>query len=355
MKVLIYPKAHGNSYHELLYGQLRKDYPNDRFTYLTATPWVIVGFPVVAAFKRLQGYRIFHLHWHAFYLDEKYHVLFSRQISLITTISSLLALKALGYKLVWTAHDALPHETNTSNDPLITRLTTKLASGLIVHSRKTIDELQELGASTKSAVIIPHGNYDGAYPSTMTRTQARTHLKIKRNQTMILFFGNIRPYKGIDDALLPAFVQLKDENVKLVIAGKCRDAKLEQEIDRYVRRHPNITFMNQNIPDEDVSMYFHAADLVCLPFKTITTSGSVVLAATFSKPIVAPRLGAIKDMPAAMGVLYDPSKRDALLQALRVALKKPADLRAMGKASRTYADTLSWGHIAKDTYGVYSK
>lgn len=355
MKVLIYPKARSNPYHELLYGQLCVDYPKDSFTYLEATPGVVVGFPIVMVLKRLQGYRIFHLHWHAFYIAEKYHIPFSKQISLINTVCSLLALKVLGYKLVWTAHDALPHETNTSNDKLVTRLTTKLASGLIVHSRKTIDELRELGTNTDGAVIIPHGNYDGSYPTSLTRSQARTRLKIKKNEMMILFFGNIRPYKGIDDELLPAFAELKDMDVRLVIAGKCRDVALKQKILRYVRQCSNVLFVNQNIPDEDVSMYFYAADIVCLPFKTITTSGSVILAATYGKPLVMPLLGAIKDMPSDMGILYDPSKKNALLQALQTILKNPAVLPTMSKASRAYADTLSWDKIAASTYAVYRK
>jgi glycosyltransferase involved in cell wall biosynthesis len=353
MKVLIYPKAHGNPYHELLYGALQEAHPTDRFTYLEATPGTVLGFPFVMAAKRLQGYRIFHLHWHAFYIDPKYHIPFSKQFSYLNTVWSLYVLRMLGIKLVWTAHDALPHEPTTSNDAAITRLTAKLASALIVHSTQNIDELAALHANTRGALVIPHGNYDGAYPVSLSPAESRARLGVAADERMVLFFGNIRPYKGIDDELLPAFVRLGGKT-RLIIAGKCRDPELEKKITAYTAKYPNISFVNESIPEEDVAMYFNAADVVCLPFKTITTSGSVILAATFGKPIVTPRLGAIRDIPSGVGVLYDPHQEDALFTALQTVLESSSQRQAMAKASRQYADTLSWSIIAEKTYKAYS-
>lgn len=123
----------------------------------------------------------------------------------------------------------------------------------------------------------------------------------------------------------------------------------------YTNKDADIIFDNRSIPDDEVSMYFDAADVVCLPFKTITTSGSVILAATYGKPIVTPRLGAIQDIPREVGVLYDPSQKDAVLHALEQALESPSRRQAMAAASRRYADTLSWDKIAASTYAVYLK
>jgi len=351
MKVLIYPKSH-NPYHELLYKPMRDGHTQDTFSYLPMTPLNVALFPFVLAAKRLQGYSAFHLHWHTFYLDKKYGIPFAKQISLVNTFVSLTAIKALGYKLVWTVHNTTPHEQQTSNDAFITRYTAKLASKLIVHSTHTITELKALKADTSKAVVIPHGNYEGVYPRTMNRDEARKQLAIAPHDRAILFFGNIRPYKGVED-LIEAFNKLDEKNIRLIIAGKCLDAQLVKDIQDAVASNPDITFINGNVPDEDVAMYYDAADVTCMPYKAVTTSGTVLLAATFGKPIVTPNLGAIRDIPEAVGVLYDPSKKDALLSALKTVLSSDTKRSAMAKASAAFSKTLSWDKISTETHKLY--
>jgi beta-1,4-mannosyltransferase len=355
MKVLIYPKARSNPYHGLLYGQLEAAHPDDTFTYISAGLATAI-LPFILLVRRLQGYDIFHLHWHGFYAPDQAPIPFRKKISLWNTLWSLHLIKRLGFKLVWTVHNVLPHEPQTSDDKRVTRVTTELAEGLIAHSTQALEQLRELGADVSRATVIPHGNYDGVYPRNITRGAARQKLGISDNETAILFFGNIRPYKGIEDALLPAFDRLNAAapNLKLIIAGRCFDAGLEKTISAFAQKHPNVTFPNRSIPDEDVATYFEAADVVCLPFKAISTSGSIILAATFGKPLVAPRMGAIKDIPPEVGVLYDPAQPDALLHALEQTVQNGA--RAdMAKASRAYADTLAWDKLAAKTFTVYER
>lgn len=356
MKILIYPRARNNAYHELLYGQLQSSHPNDTFTYISAGPLTAI-MPFVLLFRRLQGYKVFHLHWHAFFAPQELKLPTRGRISLWNTLWSLHLIKWLGYKLIWTAHNALPHEQQTADDKRVLRATTKLANAVIVHSSQTLNDLRELGANTDRAVIIPHGNYDGVYPISLTRGQAREVLGINDRETAILFFGNIRPYKGVEDNLLPAFSKLSKntKHLKLIIAGKCLNQKLSKTINDFAAKHDNVTFAEGSVADSDVAQFFQAADVVCLPFKSITTSGSVILAATFSKPIITPRLGAIKDIPKDVGVLYDPSKPDALLNAMEQIINSPAKLDSMAKASRAYADTLAWDKLAQKTYKAYTE
>ncbi|HSW99053.1 MAG TPA: glycosyltransferase [Candidatus Saccharimonadales bacterium] len=357
MRVLIYPKSI-NPYHELLYSPIRAAHPADKFTYLAASPRNLLFFPLAIAVKRLQGYRVFHLHWHTFYLDAKYGVPGRKFISLINTLICLGSIKLLGYKLVWTVHNVLPHEPQTSNDRVVTRLTARAASALIVHSAHTIAELHEQGADTSKAVIIPHGNYDGIYPRSLSRAQARAKLGIKPHEKVVLFFGNLRPHKGVED-LLAAYTKLAAQdaykNTRLVIAGACRDASLGKIIADTARKSKHILYREGNVADEDVAMYFDASDIACLPFQSVTTSGSIILAATFGMPLVTPRLGAIKEIPAGAGVLYDPSEKDALQRALQKTFTTDASLPKMAKASRGYADSLAWENIARKTYAVLRK
>jgi beta-1,4-mannosyltransferase len=351
MKVLIYPKSY-NPYHELLYKPMRGVHAKDTFTYLPMTPRNVALFPFVLAAKRLQGYSVFHLHWHTFYLDKKYSIPFAKQISLVNTFLSLTAIKLLGYKLIWTVHNTTPHEQQTSNDAFIARYTAKLASKLIVHSTHTITELKAIKASTSKAVVIPHGNYEGVYPNTTSRDEARKKLAIAPHDRAILFFGHIRPYKGVEE-LIEAFNKLDEKNIRLIIAGNCQDTQLAKHIAEAAIKNPDITFHNGNVADEEVGMYYDAADVACAPFKTVTTSGSVLLAATFGKPIVTPNLGAIRDIPQEVGALYDPSKKDALLSALKTVLSSDTKRTAMAKASAAFAKTLNWDKISAKTYKLY--
>jgi glycosyltransferase involved in cell wall biosynthesis len=215
-----------------------------------------------------------------------------------------------------------------------------------------VKQLAETGADTSKTVVIPHGNYEGVYPITLSRTEARQRLGIAPQDRAILFFGNIRPYKGVEQ-LLEAFEQLGQKNLRLIIAGRCLDKDLNKTIVRHAKNNPDITFHNGNVPDDEVAIYFMAADVACMPFMAVTTSGSVLLAATFGKPIVTPYLGAIKDIPKKVGVLYDPGKKDALVSALDEALASDKKLTAMSQASAKFSKTLAWDKISAKTYKLY--
>jgi glycosyltransferase involved in cell wall biosynthesis len=104
-------------------------------------------------------------------------------------------------------------------------------------------------------------------------------------------------------------------------------------------------------PHERVPLYFAAADVVVLPFRQVTTSGSAVLALSLGRPVVAPRIGALRDLPVDVGFLYEDG---GLVGALGRALSAPPEeLAERSQAARRYAGNLSWDHIATTTLDVY--
>jgi glycosyltransferase involved in cell wall biosynthesis len=357
MKLLVLPRASGNPYQRLLYtntamGRVQVSYfdPPTGYWALFAAPLTILR--LLGA--RLTGVRLVHIHWLYFLELPDYGMLF-RWVSFVQTIAVLKSMSLLGLRIIWTAHNVLPHEGRNTYGLRITKYLAKTASTIIVHSQQANLELAEFGVTTaRKTVVIPHGNYDGVYPESLTCTQARTKLGIESNDTAILFFGLIRKYKGVGD-LLQAFEQLQRPDVRLIIAGECQDAGLAKTIAKAARKNKHILFINKPIPEENVAEYFAAADISCMPFKNITTSGSAILAATFGKPLVAPLLGAIKDVPSEVGALYNPEEPEALLHALKKVLRSKKNRTAMSKASRAYADTLSWDAIARKTYSVYTR
>jgi glycosyltransferase involved in cell wall biosynthesis len=350
VKVLIYPKS-TNPYHELLYTPLRTAHAGDTFAYLAASPLNFLFFPFVVAAKRLQGYKVFHLHWHVFYIDPNRHIPFSKTLSFVNAFVCLSAVKLLGYRLVWTVHNVMPHEQHTSNDGFLMRYTARLAARLIVHSSSTVIQMQEMGIPTNKTTVIPIGTYGNLYVDNIDATGARTKLGITKGEFVILFFGLIRPYKGLDD-LLRAFKAARIANARVVIAGQCQDDTLRAEIKR-LSQGLRVDFYDQFIPNEDVAAYFRASDVVCLPFKQVTTSSSALLALSFGKPVVAPKIGALLDLPDTVGVFYDPAARAGLQNALTKAAASKQSFPAMSQAAVRYCKALSWDKIAAKTYQLY--
>lgn len=107
------------------------------------------------------------------------------------------------------------------------------------------------------------------------------------------------------------------------------------------------------IEDEDYQFFFGACDAVVFPFKSILTSGSVMLALSFGKPVVVPRLGCLPDLvDDSMGVLYDPDSPDGLAGALKSIIKK--DLAPLGRNAMARAQAFDWGDIGRQTAEVYA-
>lgn len=358
MKVLVFPKD-SNPYQELLYGPMRHKVT---VSYLSAS----INGPLRAATYvprlilrlvrfRLRGYRLLHIHW-LYPLAVPGFVPFAKRLAYIQTIVCLYSAKLLGYRLVWTAHNVLPHNQITSDDLAIRRKLSKLATAVIAHSSSTLTALAAQGIKTEHCHVIPHGNYIGVYPNTLSRRQSRQKLKLPEKAEVIVFFGTIHDYKNVPD-LIVAFmsIALGNDNLYLVIAGKCDDDRVKKMINTYKNSFGDRLLLHDRyIADEDVQLYMNAADVCTFPFSEITTSGSVLLASSFGVPIVAPYIGSIKDIPKAAGDLYNPSEHDALRKALEHVLSNNKQRTVMAQASAKYAQALSWDAIAIKTLQVYS-
>lgn len=354
MKIVVYPWDK-NPYQTLLYDALQRQQPGVtvlrklwRFPYIW---WAI--FPLVLVICRVAGYRILHMHW--------WHFLsvwggpkgsFRYSLNALSYAFHIWLIKCLGYRVVWTVHNVMPHEQQTADDKQLMRRLSQLSNAKIVHSSYGLQQLKEQGLDTINTTVIPHGNYAGVYPVTVTRQQARRQLGISADARVVLFLGKIRGYKGIDD-LLAAYAGMQTTHTRLVIVGQPDDQVVHQAIAEAAKTMP-IQYIPGHVADADIAQYYMAADVVCLPFKAVTTSGSALLALTFGKPLIAPRAGALLDVPEAAGYFYDPSKKDALATQLKQAVTaQPADIARRSEAAVTYADTLDWDAIAAKTYTVY--
>ncbi|HEX3974769.1 MAG TPA: glycosyltransferase family 4 protein [Solirubrobacteraceae bacterium] len=343
-----------NPYQEMLYGAIRASGVECAVVYVARRARLgPLPFIIQVAAARIRGYRLLHFHWPQFALHVGDH--FLPRLSLLNARLSLWWLRALGVGLVWTVHNAVPHEPETSDDDAVTRMLARDAACKIVHSASAIEELAAMGADTERISVVPHGAYLESY-SEASRPESRRRLQLPQDARIAMFFGQIRAYKGVDD-LIPAWEEATGKTTGsgtvtpfLLIAGKCDDEADRRRLQRAVGEVGG-RFDEGYAPHEKVPLYFAAADVVVLPFRQVTTSGSALLALSLGRPVVAPRVGALRDLPADVGFLYDDGE---LVSALGQALAAPqAQLDEYSDAARRYAASLSWDHIAVATLDVY--
>jgi glycosyltransferase involved in cell wall biosynthesis len=272
-------------------------------------------------------------------------------------ILELLLMKRMGIRIVWTVHNLLSHERI---HPRIEKTMHQVLLGVfdeIIHlSQASIPLMHGMyRVSTRIGAkfhVVPHGHYIHWYKNSISRAAARTILEIDKDAKVLLCFGVIRPYKGID-VLLDAVRDMPEQNLRVLIAGRAKHKGLEDRLRLYCRKDPRIEAFLHFIPDYDVQIFMNAADIVVLPYSDILNSGATILAMSFGKPVIAPDTGSIPELiDGHGGVLFDPNNKESLSQAIRRSLS--LDLQAMGRSNLEKISRLDWGAIASMTADVYA-
>jgi glycosyltransferase involved in cell wall biosynthesis len=299
---------------------------------------------------------ILHLHWlQVFSRSTNFIRSFLR---LLKFMAGLLVLKLAGVKIVWTAHNLKDHEnTNPLIDRLCTSFVIQLSDAIIAHGEVAKQEiLDNFRVSRENRIsVIPHGNYIGYYPNKITQAEARKLLEIDDSKIVFLFLGMIRPYKGVNE-LIDIFKQLHQDNVELIIAGKPLNPNIETEINQKIQGYTNIKFKPGFVPNEEIQVYMNACDVVVFPYRNLLTSGAAILAMSFSRACLAPKIGCLQEVLDDSGAfLYDPDTPNSLLQTINQAIGQRADLGTMGKYNRQVVEQWSWDRIAQMTGEVYQK
>ena len=255
MKILVYPKDK-NPYQNLLYKNI-KDKVN--LKYLGSNPSNTINLillPFQLFYNRIIGYNIFHLHWTYQFQSPIKNKLFNNSFTRFIYTSYflliLILLKLLKYKLVWTVHNIIPHESQFIGEMKVRKFLSKMCNTKIVHSNETILEMKKLGLDIKNTFVIPHGSYIGVYPN--NKKNAKKEFNFKENDFVFLFIGNIREYKGIPE-LLKSFSQIKNQNVKLLIAGNCGDLESKKLLEKYSKTDKRIKFIEGFVEDNDIQKY----------------------------------------------------------------------------------------------------
>jgi glycosyltransferase involved in cell wall biosynthesis len=345
-KVLVFPKDI-NPYQDLLYAEMN-DYAEIRYFQPKIRPRImnLLFTPIELAFFRLFGFKILHIHWF-------YPFSFSNNNKGLMKVSEfylkifLACVSMFGYKLIWTVHDLLPHERTFIDDAKMSKKIAMFADALIVPNSQTKKELIEnFNIPNKKITLIPLGNFVGYYPE--------SNKKITEKSNMIyLFFGQIKPYKGID-SLIKNFKDLPDLSAELQIVGPCHNTQYLDTLRDLIGQDRRITLTSSFVPNDQIAELFAQADIVVLPFQEVTNTSSALLAFSLKKPVIAPLLGMIKDFPGNTGFYYDQNDTTGLKQSMIFAIKSKKNLPDMCQNAYKYAQTLNWVKIAYDTHSVYT-
>lgn len=296
---------------------------------------------------------ILHIHWlHPFLLANSMGKTILKSSSFII---ELILVRFLGINIVWTAHNISSHETDfRSLELFFTRLFMRLCTRIIVHTPSAKGEVMNTYGVRDSLIsVIPHGNYIDCYPNEMSKARARNHLEIGMEDLVFLYFGRIRPYKGLR-GLVDAFKRLNHSQTRLLIVGEPFNKDIANELMNKREGDSRIITIFSFIPDDEIQIYMNAADVVVLPYRDILTSGAAILAMSFGMPIIAPAMGCMTDILDSKGsFLYDPREEDGLINAMRKA--SASELREMGEHNLELAKHLGWDEIGRKTYGVYNE
>jgi glycosyltransferase involved in cell wall biosynthesis len=279
-------------------------------------------------------------------------------------IESLLfpLLRLLGVNLVFTAHNVLPHE-NSRIDYLLRFMVYRSAKVIIVHSEYMKSKLAKgFRVDQEKVKVIPHGNFDHYIPKEpISKAEARASLQLSEIDSVALFFGYIREYKGLD-LLLNAFeiCARKGTPLKLVIAGAAHPPELENYYRRrtdQISRNGSILFHAGFIPSEKVAAYFIACDVVILPYREIDHSGIVHLAYSFGRPLITTNVGDFPEIieDGRSGYLLRENSAECLSETMLGAFSSKPSLEDMGSYARKLGETrYSWIDVANQMRDLYA-
>lgn len=198
-------------------------------------------------------------------------------------------------KVVCIADNVIPHEKR-AGDEAFTKYFIKPVDAFITMSKNVLEDLKKFN-NKKPAEFIPHPLYDN-FGAKISKVEARNHLDIPGDHPVILFFGFIRKYKGLD-LLLEAMALLKDRMpaLKLLIAGEFYDDRKQYEEQiAALGLKENLILKTAFIPDNEIKNYFCAADLVVQPYRNATQSGVTPLAYHFEVPMIVTNVGGLPAM-----------------------------------------------------------
>lgn len=296
-----------------------------------------------------------------------FHILWNNKLPLFDRTILMWFYKLAGKTLVLTAHNVNAGRRDC-NDSWLNRSTLRyqyrLADHIFVHTQKMKGELiSQFHVEESRITTIPYGINNAVPFSTMTTSEARLKLGLRDTEKVILYFGAIKQYKGLED-LVAAFQQIAAKGeYRLIIAGERKKGHEEywHSIRESIERGPHKSQILQRIafiPDSEIEMYYKAADVAVLSYTDIFQSGILFLTYAYGVPVIATDVGSFSEdiVEGRTGFICKPRDPTSLAVAIEGFFGSDLyqELATRHQEIRDYALAKhSWDAVGELTIGVY--
>ena len=335
-KVMLCPASSG-PYLENLARELRA-----QGVRVTLIPWFGKQTPysmIRIIWSRLLGYRILHLNWMPF---NNFW-----QLRLVTRVG-----KILGIRVVWTIHNLAPHSVqfgSPERDEAAMQILFEWAERGVVHSERTREAVRMRYGNTLPLEVIPHGSYAGQV-ELVDSVEARRRLGIPEDKFAVLMLGPNRWNKGVR-AYLEVISRLPDGYVG-VVAGTCPDSQILNLIQEYKERFPDKFILDvRRLSVGEVAEHYAASDILLMPFEAITTSGTVIEALSYSRPVITTDKGDMYEWIHDGETGFMASSIDDMVSILKSLDREKA--RRMGQNGLALAKKRPWPESARQYADIY--
>lgn len=300
-----------------------------------------------------------------------FHILWFRKFPKVERVLLSVYLKLLGKRLLFTAHnvdDEVRDGKSTVIGSLSLRLFYTIVDHIFVHTERMQRELvSRFQVPLHKVTVLPFGTNDVVPVLDMSRADARAKLGVDKNRRVLLFFGNLAPYKGLED-LIRALARLvaEDPALVLIICGAPKDKSCEpywKELDHLISDlglAAHVLKEIRYVTDHEAALFFKAADVSILPYRRIYQSGVLALSYAQGLPVIAADIGSMKDdvIHGETGLVFRAGDVADLAKTIRSYFIGPLfrELDTRAETIQKYGTgRFSWPRNAELTVGVYGR
>jgi D-inositol-3-phosphate glycosyltransferase len=297
-----------------------------------------------------------------------FHILWNNKFQLLDCTVLMLYYRLLGKKIVFTAHNVNAAKRD-SRDSWLNRVSLKiqyrLSNHIFVHTEAMKSELlSDFRVPEEKVSVIPFGINNTVPTTGLLSAEAKRQLGISKDHKVLLFFGNIAPYKGLEYlvAAVPELLK-RDGSYRLLIVGKPKGPEGYWNQIRHTISSSGIAerviAKIEYVPDEETELYFKAADVLILPYAHVFQSGVLFLGYSFGLPAIAADVGSLKEEIAeSTGFVFTPRDSSDLARKIHNYFNSELfrSLENRRENIKAYAnERYSWDKVAAITTTVYSR
>lgn len=292
-------------------------------------------------------------HWHWPEGQFAHRSRYAAWIRFCVLVLLLRAAKIRNIPIIWTAHNIGGHiVANRPVEDRFWRIFHKHVSG--VHFLSEASRIQALKRfpilASKPYVVTRHGHYRDVYGEPPTRVDSRAACKLDEAKKTIVFCGKVSAYKGVGD-LVRAFTKTVGTQIQLLIAGAATDeeAKLVQEAAGHdARIHFNLKLLS----DAEIKATVGAADLIVLPYREVTNSGSALMALSLNRPLLTTDKGSMLELAVDVGAEWVTTYEGELTPGIIAAALEESANR---EGDEPNLEVFNWDRIGLQVASLYAR